>query len=388
MDFTKITNFFIVCSGADRETLNSVSIEKPKFVSIGAAILLTAVLASLSGGYALFFSFNSILPSVFFGMLWGLLIFNLDRYIIVSIDKNTSLGRQIMMSVPRLIISFVLAITISKPLELRIFEGSINSILYNQDSREIIRHDSLVSAKKNRLKNELAKVEQKESKDIILSDYTNSRDALVKQQEMVLKNIRFAGTDTPRVKALTVRLKSLNRQIFISDSLIAKRKKRVYSGIEEIEGLNAEVKRRIYREIFVTDSLYPIQVSEMKAKQANRDLLIRLKALSELKSADQTMNTVGNLITLLFILLEMSPVLIKLMAKKGMYEDAIYRKQMAFYGNQPQAIQQPVSEKPIAAPTPAPTTPINPIQEISNVNSAEHRPLQRNIMQRGVFPKE
>ena len=49
----KIIKFLLSCGGADKEVLDEVSIETPKFVSIGAAILLTAVLASLSGGYAI-----------------------------------------------------------------------------------------------------------------------------------------------------------------------------------------------------------------------------------------------------------------------------------------------------------------------------------------------
>jgi hypothetical protein len=199
----KITKFLITCSGADKDTLDLVSIEKPKFVSIGAAILLTAVLASLSGGYALFFSFKSVIASAFFGLLWALLIFNLDRYIIVSIDKNSPMSRQISMAIPRLLISFVLAITISKPLELRLFEGSINSKLYEQDVTELNRYDSLVFAKKIRLKSELLKIEKQDAKDVILSDYNNSRNALLKQQELILQNIRIAGTDTPKNKAPT-----------------------------------------------------------------------------------------------------------------------------------------------------------------------------------------
>lgn len=366
----KITKFLITCSGADKDTLDLVSIEKPKFVSIGAAILLTAILASLSGGYALFFSFNSVIASAFFGLLWALLIFNLDRYIIVSIDKNSPMSRQISMAIPRLLISFVLAITISKPLELRLFEGSVNSKLYEQDVTELNRYDSLVFAKKIRLKNELLKIEKQDAKDVILSDYNNSRNTLLKQQELILRNIRVAGTDTPRVKALTIRLKSINRQISSSDSMITRRKKQVYSGIEEIEMLDAGLKRRIYREIFVTDSLYPIQVQEMKDKQANKDLLIRLKALAELKSDDGTMNTVGNLITLLFILLEMSPVLIKLMAKKGLYEAAILAKQNELYlmATRPKPIKEeekivPVPEiQPKPEPSPSPPVEINPQQ--------------------------
>lgn len=371
--YKRITDFLITCSGADRETLNTVAIEKPKFASIGAAILLTAILASVSGGYALFFSFKSITASVLFGILWALLIFNLDRYIIVSIDKNSPVPRQIAMSIPRIFISFVLAVTISKPLELRIFEGSINGKLYEKDTRELLVYDSLISEKKNRLKSELMKVEQKKETDVILNDYTNQRSLLFKQQEAVFRNIKLAGNDTARIKVLTGRLRVINRQMLSNDSLIARRKKQIYSGIEEIETLNAGVKRRIYREIFITDSLYPLQVNEMKEKQANRDLLIRLKALSDLKSADSTMNTVGNLITLLFILLEMSPVLIKLMAKRGLYEVAILAKQNEFM------TAKVVDQIPAVKEEETLTPPTIPVQSPSET---------RQIPTRGFFPKD
>jgi hypothetical protein len=329
----KIIKFLLSCGGADKEVLDEVSIETPKFVSIGAAILLTAVLASLSGGYAIYSSFNSVIAATLFGVLWGVVIFNIDRYIVISIDKNSPALRQMLMAVPRLIISFLLAITISKPLELRIFQGSINNKLYQHDSRELFQYDSLVSAKKMSLKKELAVVEKanEQKTDLILADYAGDKAALLKQQESVLKNIRNAEKDSIRKKILTSRLNSLNAQISSVEFLINKRKKQVYSGIEENENINADVKRKVYREFSVTDSLYPLQVQEIKDKQTNRDMLVRLKALADLKASDDTMNMTGNLITLLFILIEMSPVLIKLMSKKGLYEDAIQSRHNEFY---------------------------------------------------------
>jgi hypothetical protein len=329
----KIVKFLLSCGGADKEVLDEVGLETPKFASIGAAILLTAVLASLSGGYAIYSSFNSLLAAILFGILWAVIIFNIDRYIVVSIDKNSPALRQMTMAVPRLIISFLLAITISKPLELRIFQGSINNKLYQHDSRELFQYDSLVSAKKKSLKKELTVVEKanEQKTDLILADYSRDKDALLKQQEVVLKNIRNSEKDSIRKKILTSRLNSLNAQISSVEFLINKRKKQVYSGIEENENINADIKRKVYKEFSVTDSLYPLQVKEIKDKQTNRDMLVRLKALSDLKDSDSTMNMTGNLITLLFILIEMSPVLIKLMSNKGLYEAAILIKHKEFY---------------------------------------------------------
>jgi hypothetical protein len=325
-----IINFLIACSGADKGVLDEAGLETPRFVSIGAAILLTAVLASLSGGYALYSSFNSVVIAVIFGVIWAVVIFNLDRYIVVSIDKNDSALRQTVMAIPRLLISFLLAITITKPLELRIFQGSINNKLYEIDSAELLRYDSTVSAKKKSLKKEFIKTEQQKT-DIILADYTGSKEALLKQQGSLLKNITFYERDTVRKKILLGRLRIINRQLAFTDSSINNRKKQIYSGIIETETLNAEVKRRVYKELFATDSVNILQVQEIKDKQTNRDMLVRLKALSELKASDDTMNMTGNLITLLFILIEMSPVLIKLMSKKGLYEAVMLTKHNELY---------------------------------------------------------
>lgn len=84
------------------------------------------------------------------------------------------------------------------------------------------------------------------------------------------------------------------------------------------------------------------------------------------------MNTVGNLITLLFILLEMSPVLIKLMAKRGLYEVAILAKQNEFMAAKVDQQIPAVQEEETLTPT------ITPVQSPSET---------RQIPTRGFFPK-
>ena len=82
--------FFWFCSGADISILRTwdCSTEHNTYAGIGATIFLTAVLASLSGGYALWTVFQSSPYAITFGILWGILIFNLDRYIVMSLHKS------------------------------------------------------------------------------------------------------------------------------------------------------------------------------------------------------------------------------------------------------------------------------------------------------------
>lgn len=118
------------CSGADPDILHACPrSEHIKFSGIGGTVFFTGLLASLSGGYAFFTVFASVPVAVLFGLLWGLIIFNLDRFIVSTIKKDGSIRQQFTMAIPRLLLAITLAIVISKPLELRIFNGEIEEIL-------------------------------------------------------------------------------------------------------------------------------------------------------------------------------------------------------------------------------------------------------------------
>lgn len=83
-----LQNFFILCSGADKEIIKDCPTEWNKFAGIGATIFLTACLALLSGAYAMHFVFENAIVSILFGVFWAIVIFNLDRYIVLSLRKE------------------------------------------------------------------------------------------------------------------------------------------------------------------------------------------------------------------------------------------------------------------------------------------------------------
>src|SRR5690348_4201839 len=85
-----IGNFALFCSGADRALLDrpECETERTKYKMIGGFIFLTAVFAGLAGGYALYTGFHSAWLAAATGSLWGLFIFNLDRYIISTLRKK------------------------------------------------------------------------------------------------------------------------------------------------------------------------------------------------------------------------------------------------------------------------------------------------------------
>ena len=128
-----LQKFFILCSGADAELLNTCSKgEQNKYAGIGATVFFTAVMAFIASSYALFTVFDNVYTAILFGLIWGLLIFNLDRFIVSTIKKRNSFSQEFFQATPRILLAIIIAIVISKPLEMKIFEKEINQVLLEQ----------------------------------------------------------------------------------------------------------------------------------------------------------------------------------------------------------------------------------------------------------------
>ena len=106
--------------------------EQNKYAGIGATVFFTALMAFIASGYALYTVFDSIPMAIAFGFVWGLLIFNLDRFIVSTIKKRDNFLDEFLQALPRLILAVIIAVVISKPLELKIFEKEIDRVLLEQ----------------------------------------------------------------------------------------------------------------------------------------------------------------------------------------------------------------------------------------------------------------
>ena len=123
----------MLCSGADKNLLEGCSNgEQTKYAGIGATVFFTAVMAFIASSYALFTVFDNPNTACFFGFIWGLLIFNLDRFIVSTIRKRDRFWSEFLQATPRIILAMIIAIVISKPLEIKIFEKEINTVLLKE----------------------------------------------------------------------------------------------------------------------------------------------------------------------------------------------------------------------------------------------------------------
>ncbi|CAM4038404.1 DUF4407 domain-containing protein [Flavobacterium antarcticum] len=141
-----LQSFFISCSGADREVLKSCSDgEKTKFIGIGGTVFFTAVMAFIASAYALFTVFDTIYIALGFALVWSLLIFNLDRFIVSTIRKRDSFWSEFVQATPRIILALIIAIVISKPLEIKIFEKEINTVLLKEKNAMMLTNKKEVA---------------------------------------------------------------------------------------------------------------------------------------------------------------------------------------------------------------------------------------------------
>ena len=103
----------------------------------------------MAATYAVFTFSDNLWMSSIIGIIWGGMIFNLDRYIVSTIKKSDNFFDELLQATPRIILAMIIAVVIAKPLELKIFEKEINQVSMARNNRKIKKegsHGSLPSA--------------------------------------------------------------------------------------------------------------------------------------------------------------------------------------------------------------------------------------------------
>src|SRR3954468_17467107 len=124
---SRIAEFLLTFSGANRDVLAEAPKERTKQIAMGAVLASTAAIAVVSASYALHLALHVWLPfAVLGGLAWGLVILNLDRWLVVSTPRlKTKLGA-LAMALPRVLLAVLIGAVISTPLTLAVFSSEIN----------------------------------------------------------------------------------------------------------------------------------------------------------------------------------------------------------------------------------------------------------------------
>ena len=361
-----LNEFLWVCAGADRKILRQCPTDYAKYAGIGGTILFTSLMAMLSGGYALYSIFHNVYAASGFGLFWGLLIFNLDRFIVntmYSDGKVTISRKEFAAGLPRIIMAIFLGIVISTPLELKIFEDEINVTIDEMKSERITaytaidqsRLDSLsrrraelvsspvdplfqgtlasTSSEAMTLSNQISslnseKNETRSQLNIIQGDINH----LIAQKNTYSANSsefqKLQGKITSlanKREALVSKISKMNTQV---TELSSQLRKTSASYDEALKGAESQRKSDI---TLITNEIDELSKKIRNANSTYNDVIsrnfnglqARMSAFSKMKDENTSTQLSSLVIMLLFIIIETAPTFFKMMIASGPYDDLL-----------------------------------------------------------------
>ncbi len=306
-----LNEFMWFCSGANKDIVRKCPNEHSKYFGIGGTILFTALMASLSGGYAITTVFNNVTAGIYFGLFWGLLIFNLDRFIVntmYSDGKHTISWDELLGGLPRLIIAIFLGIVISYPIELKIFETEIN---YSMKKMAIERGAGIGTAVDNTV---IALTKQNTSLSNQISEYKTQISQLKAEinsyTPKTLRRNRIVNNETVYYSIANPNYITFKKQreLQISNKLKI---------LEPLELQNSEITSEVTKGTIANNTK---KVEIANDLEGLKGLSTRMEAFSKLKEDQKSTEIASIFIMLLFVIIEISPVLFKMMLSAGDYD--------------------------------------------------------------------
>lgn len=336
---SKTMRFFWKSAGGDSYILErSTYSDQVKYMCLGGIIVATGLMAALAGGYAFYtifaprgsaieaddVSLTTSLFSVIFGVFWGLMIFNLDRFIVSSTGVGDGTEAitwgELKGAIPRILMGTIIALTISKPVEIRMFESEIKAALHEEQLKTRKDYEKRTRAnyeeRLNLIDTDLEKFEV-DRKDLI------GRIKKAEQDYTDQLNGKVQGTvpgNGPLAKALKDNVDRLNTELNLYDS---KHKSRIDELNLRKKKLIVEMDKELAKNEEVASGLDGLverlklshQVSAPKLKDSNGKLL---------KDSEGNylygFSWISLFITLLFLAIELTPIFFKLMLIKSPYD--------------------------------------------------------------------
>ena len=312
------SKFLWWCAGAHQKLLKQFPSEHTKYSGLGAVLLATFALATLSAGYAIYTVFGNWLWTIGFAIIWGLIIFNFDRFLVSTMRKyGVSRSKQIMMALPRIALALLIGVVIARPLEMKVFEKEINVQMTKNLHDKIRLNDSLLAME---YKNQLANAETERQR--LLDRKLAIESQLHNLQTAYLQEADGTGGSMQRGIENITRLKqeAFNKAKEQSAGELAQ----LEQGIKEQDDILANAKT----------AMEDKRKEYEKSAIANMGFLERNKALSDLSNNEASVFWASLLISMLIILIEIGPVLSKLIMPLGPYDIALAKEELLGMANE------------------------------------------------------
>jgi hypothetical protein len=321
----RFTRFLWWCAGADSHfLLLSPHQDRVKYAGIGGIVFCTGLLAAFAGAFAFNTAFGPktmagdesthlgwLIGSSIFGIAWGLMIFNLDRFIVSSTGKgdgtDTITWKEFGQSIPRLIIALILGLTISKPLELKIIETEINVELRKHQQEKLEEFNKNTYAK---FKEQIAQIDSdikklETDRGVLIQRQKEAEQEYIDQMQGRSGNAGYG----PRAKQLEV----------LKDEKLKEIQEYDLKHESELTALKAAREDKLRQQ--------ETELNEVNKKQAeNLDGL-----LARIGIAHEIGYWLGIALTFIFLSIEMGPIFFKMMMNKGPYDYMVENNNYRMY---------------------------------------------------------
>jgi hypothetical protein len=336
----RITKFLWWCAGSDIQILEKCPMgDRVRYAGIGGIVLCTGVLAMVSGGYAFYTIFGpkgdaveneiltirDLLITLVFAVIWGLIIFNMDRFIVSSTGKGDGKDsiswKELGQALPRIIIAIILAFAISSPLETRILKSEIDAELQTKQDDYLLKlnqnTDKIKNEEINRAKTEISKME-KEILGIEEGFEKRRLEILDQMRQLELEAAGKSGTGKAgRGPAWQDKKDNL-------DKMEAER-------IDQKKSKEIEIKSkkdRLKASVNGLDRIYKSIDDEKKKNKLKANNLDGL--LERIHISHDIGGVVPWMIFLVLLSIEAGPIFFKMMMQKGVYEYLIENNKRRF----------------------------------------------------------
>jgi hypothetical protein len=338
----KLRQALAALAGARSEILKKAPGDLTKHAVMGGVLLSTAGLA----GVAAFFALASTLDLSWWialpcALVWFVIVLNLDRLLVVTLNAATG-WKAVMIAMPRMAMAVVIGAVVATPLVLRIFQPEINAELEN------MRFEAAASVQV-KVKDAYRQVDDLEKQERSLRDTIEGRGGTVvsadpdvkaaqetydKAQATYLAADRDAqceldgtcGTKRPgEGDAYRSKRDAADRALEARDDAKRKLDTKIGEVTTRVENGSAAAAEDAKKKIgAVQTDLVNAQERKRKAEtqaldaqELNKGLLARLEALDRITDGHPTATTARLALTALFFLIEILPVITKLLTMFG-----------------------------------------------------------------------
>lgn len=290
-------------AAADPHLMKDCGPDKFRYTVIGYTVMATWIFATLAWGYFFSTLFNDMLLIIPAALFFGFVILTIDRGLIAGLNSNGGKHKWLTLSL-RLVLALTIGFFISQPVVLMLFKKDIDGHLPVVNEKKItaytqqIRDENAITLQQNKAEIERIRNEQK----------------LREQEIQDLKNAYIRETDGTGGSGK------------IGEYTIAKVKKMAYLKAEEDlivwERTTQPALDSALMNEKKTEATIQQRIAEFQ-KGLSDGFLSRIETLDDLMLTHPPVKDRYRLVIMLIMLIELMPLLTKLMMPSGLYEEKV-----------------------------------------------------------------